>query len=282
MTPSEQERSAAARSQEATYGEGYDYDISPHIRHAAIRERLERKITDAVHEVIERRQSCEVLEVGAGHGGFTDVVLRAGGTATVTEMSKARFNYLQQRFSDQPAVRVVYDTDGSAPIRGEAQFDLILLISVIHHIPDYIDALTMLCDKALRPGGIVLTFQDPLWYPRQSTWARNLSEASYLAWRVTQGELKRGFATRWRRLRGIYDESEPSDMVEYHVVRDGVDECALLELFKARFADVELETYFSTASPLVQKVGAKRFPHNTFGIVAHGRGGQTPPTRNEG
>jgi hypothetical protein len=61
-------------------------------------------------------------------------------------------------------------------------------------------------------------------------------------------------------------------MVEYHVVRQGVDERALLELFEARFADVELDTYFSTALPLVQKVGAKYFPHNTFGIVAGGRG----------
>jgi len=271
MSSSEQERSAAARSQEAVFGEGCSYDDSPHIRHTAIRQHLERKITDAIREVIERRQSCDVLDVGAGHGHFTDAVLRAGGTATVTEMSKASFDHLKQKFSDEPAVQVLYDPDGSAPIRGGAQFDLILLISVMHHIPDYIDVLTTLCDKALRPGGIVLTFQDPLWYPRQSRWARALTVGSYLAWRVTQGELRRGFKTRWRRLRGIYDESNPSDMVEYHVVRQGVDERALLELFEARFADVELDTYFCTQSLLVQKVGAKYFPHNEFGIVARGR-----------
>jgi SAM-dependent methyltransferase len=189
---------------------------------------------------------------------------------TVTEMSKARFDHLMGRFSGVPEVRILYDTDGSAAIRDGRQYDLILLISVIHHIPDYIDAVTTLCDRALRPGGSVLTFQDPLWYPRQSRWSTTVSTTAYLAWRITQGELRRGFATRWRRIRGIYDESQPSDMVEYHVVRQGVDERALTALLEDRFAEVELETYFSTPLPLVQAIGARYFPHNTFGISARG------------
>jgi hypothetical protein len=71
-------------------------------------------------------------------------------------------------------------------------------------------------------------------------------------------------------LRRIYEESEPSDMVEYHVVRQGVDERALLDLFRAKFTDVELDTYFSTPAPMLQAMGAKYFPDNTFGILARG------------
>jgi SAM-dependent methyltransferase len=272
---SDEERpTAAARAQETEYGEGYDYAPgSPHIRHAALRELLESRIEDAIHEVLARQQSCAVLEVGAGHGTFTETVLRAGGTPTVTEMSTASSDFLTRKFSGIPEVRVIYDSDGSAFIHGETQFDLILLISVIHHIPDYVGAVSDLCDKVLRPGGIVLTFQDPLWYPRQSKLATTLSWGSYFAWRLGQGELRRGLRTRWRRLRRIYDESEPADMVEYHVVRQGVDESALLDLFRARFADVELNTYFSTNMPVLHAVGAKYFPHNTFGILARGRKG---------
>jgi SAM-dependent methyltransferase len=261
-------RSAASRAQEAVYGEEYDYDVSPHIHHTSIREQLEDKIDAAVREVLARQQSCAVLEVGAGHGNFTEVARRAGGTVTVTEMSRMRVDYLKDRFRGVPDVRIVYDPDGNAAIREGAQFDVILLISVIHHIPDYVGVITMLCDEALRPGGTVLTFQDPLWYPRQSKWSTTVNQIGYLAWRVTQGELRRGFATRWRRMRGIYDETQPSDMVEYHVVRQGVDECALMSLFEDRFAEVELDSYFSTGLPLVQKVGARYFPHNTFGILA--------------
>ena len=271
MTLNDEHRAAVARAQEIEYDEEHDYAAgSPHLRHAALRKLLQSKIADAVHEVLARQQSCAVLEVGAGHGTLTETVLRAGGTATVTEMSRASFDFLERKFSGIPEVRAIYDSDGSALLHGETQFDLILLISVIHHIPDYVGVVSDLCDKVLRPGGILLTFQDPPWYPRQSRLAMALSFGSYFAWRVGQGKLRRGLRTRWRRLRRIYDESEPSDMVEYHVVRQGVDECALLDLVRARFTDVELDTYFSTAMPGLQTIGAKYFPHNTFGILARG------------
>jgi protein-L-isoaspartate O-methyltransferase len=270
MSSNDECRSAVACAHEIEYGEGHVYEISPHIRHAALRDLVESKIDDAVREVLARQQSCAVLEVGAGHGTFTDTVLRAGGAPTVTEMSRASFDFLKRKFVGIPDVRVLYDTDGSAPMQGETQYDVILLISVIHHIPDYVGVVSALCDEALRAGGIVLVFQDPLWYPRQSRLARTLSWGSYFVWRMGRGDLRRGLKTRWRRMRHIYDESEPSDMVEYHVVRDGVDECALLDLFRARFTDVEIDTYFSTASPILQQIGARYFPHNTFGILARG------------
>jgi len=194
----------------------------------------------------------------------------AGGSPTVTEMSEASYEFLKQKFADSPNVRIIYDADGSAPLRDGARYDVILLISVIHHIPDYIEAVTSLCDEVLRPGGTVVTFQDPLWYPRQTRWALTLSWGSYFIWRVTQGEIKRGLRTRWRRFKGIYDDSEPADLVEYHVVRQGVDDYALRDLFQARFVDVKVDKYFSAISPVLQSVGSKYFPYNMFGIVAHG------------
>jgi len=46
-------------------------------------------------------------------------------------MSRASFDLLERKFSGIPEVRVIYDSDGSALLDGEYQFDLILLISVI-------------------------------------------------------------------------------------------------------------------------------------------------------
>jgi SAM-dependent methyltransferase len=278
MNLSDQKRDAVARSQDAFHSEGHDYTVgSPHLRHTALFERVNAQIHRAVTGVLERQNSCAVLEVGAGHGSFTETVLTAGGTPTVTEMSKPSYEFLTHKFRDNSDVRVVYDSDGEAAFRDGAKYDVILMISVIHHIPDYIRTLTRLCDTVLRPGGAVVAYQDPLWYPRQTRFARLLDTGSYLAWRLTQGEFRRGLKTRWRRLRGVYDDSEPSDLVEYHVVRQGVDERALQELFTARFAEVEIDTYFSTQSPLLHAVGAKYFPHNTFGIVARGRNDAVKP-----
>lgn len=268
----EEQRRAVEDSQDVSHGDGHDYIVgSPHLRHAALRQRIDERIAGVVRDVKRRQGHCTALEIGAGHGSFTDTVLAAGGSATITEMSKASADYLAEKFCDNSAVRVLYDTDGNAPFRENAQYDVILLISVIHHIPDYLDVITRLCDTVLRTGGAVVTFQDPLWYPRQTRWARALSWGSYFAWRLTQGELRRGLATRWRRLRGNYSETEPSDLVEYHVVRDGVDDSVLHDLFQERFKDVEIDRYFSTQSPRIHAIGEKHLPANTFGILAQGR-----------
>lgn len=273
MRFSDDQHRAVKQSQNTAHGDGHDYVVgSPHLRHPQLRSRIDSQISETVAGILAQKHECRVLEVGAGHGSFTDTVLTAGGTATVTEMSTASFNYLSVKFSQEPRVQVIHDIDGSAPFSGGSKYDVILLISVIHHIPDYIDTVTRLCDTTLQPGGAVLTFQDPLWYPRQSRWERMLSRAPYFIWRLTQGEFRRGIATRWRRLRGVYSETDPSDLVEYHVVRQGVDEIALYELFRERFTKVEIDRYFSTQSPQLQSICEKNFPCNTFGIAAYGRG----------
>ena len=262
---------SVAWSQEVAHGEGHDYTVgSPHLSHISLRDTIHGRIGWVLDDIVRTKGRCDVLEIGAGHGSFTESVLAAGGSATVTEMSQSSAAYLRNKFAGNPNVRVLYDADGAAPLREDVRYDVILFISVIHHIPDYIGAITALCDTVLNPGGAVVTFQDPLWYPRMSRSARVLSRGSYFAWRLTRGDVRRGLGTRWRRLRGVYSESHPSDLTEYHVMRQGVDEVALLKLFRQRFAYVDLETYFSTQSEILHEFGEDRFPPNTFGITARG------------
>ena len=205
---------AIARSQNVSHAEDHDYTTgSPHLADPSLRARLDVRIRSLVVEAIERQGSCSVLEIGAGHGSFTDTVIAAGGTPTVTEMSEASYRHLSRKFAGMDSVRAVFDPDGAALERDATRFDLILLISVIHHIPDYLHVVAGLCDDKLKPDGAILTFQDPLWYPRMTRWTRLLTTACYLLWRLTQGEFKRGLRTRLRRLRGVYDDTEPSDLV---------------------------------------------------------------------
>ena len=74
-----------------------------------------------------------------------------------------------------------------------------------------------------------------------------------------------------RRLRGVYDESIPSDMSEYHVVRDGVDEQASPPSSTCHFDTVDVHPYFSTQGGWVQEVGRRLLRPNTFGVVATDR-----------
>jgi hypothetical protein len=183
-------------------------------------------------------------------------------------MSRPSALHLQRKYADNPSVTVVFDGDGEESFRRQGQFDLVLFVSVLHHIPDYVGFVRRVTDELVRAGGAVVTYQDPLWYPRQSRMAKLTSSTCYFAWRVAQGEVRRALSTRWRRVRGQIDESNAADMVEYHVIRQGVDDYALRTLLAGSYGAVESDEYWSTQSAVLQRLGAGRFPANTFGMVA--------------
>ena len=253
--------------QEVVYDAEVDYRVgSPHLAHWKLYDQLTGILRDHVRGVAERGLPLNVLEIGAGHGGYTEPALAAGCAVTAVEMSRPSLTELTRRFGTNRGFTPVLDPDGS--LDGIAdRYSLILCVSVLHHIPDYLDFLNRALDK-LAPGGLFLTLQDPIWYARAGSRSRLLDRTGFYSWRVGQGDLLRGLATTGRRLRGSYDETNPSDMVEYHVVRDGVDEHAILDLLMPRFGAVTLLPYWSNQSAAMQRIGGRLGVHNTFGTSA--------------
>jgi SAM-dependent methyltransferase len=215
----------------------------------------------------------QVLEIGGGHGTLTEHLASFGADVTVSEISRHSAQVLIERFVDHPGVQVIHDADGEDVFGLPGDFDVILCISVLHHIPDYLEYVRRLV-PLLRPGGTFASFQDPDWYPRRRRTDAVADKGSYYAWRLTQGNLREGARTRVRRLRGYYDESLPADMTEYHVVRQGLDDKALVERLDADFATVEMTRYWSTQASALQRLGEKLQWHNTFGVVATGHLGR--------
>jgi phospholipid N-methyltransferase len=256
--------------QELEHGVGHDYASgSPHIRHYRIRDWIVETLFAVVGDIADRKGSCRVVEIGAGHGTFTDHLLAAGADVVVTEMSEPSAQVLRARFRHNCNVTVVHDPDGQVALRGEP-VDAVVCISVLHHIPDYLRTVDELVHR-ISSGGAFVSYQDPLWYPRRSRPSMIADRGAYFLWRLGQGNLGRGFATRLRRARKLYDESNPADMVEYHVVRKGVDEIALARLLGESFDTVRIERYWSTQSGLFQGAGQKIGLKTTFGLIARGR-----------
>jgi ubiquinone/menaquinone biosynthesis C-methylase UbiE len=193
-----------------------------------------------------------------------------GAEVTITEMSRPSLELLRARYAHNPRVTLTHDADGEAIFRSDATYDLVLCVSVLHHIPDY-ERFVRRAVEVIEPGGAFASFQDPLWYPRRRASDLRFEKALYFAWRLRQGELRRGVATRVRRVRGIYDDANPADMVEYHVVRQGVDEELLMEIMRSHFADVALWRYFSTQGRWLQRLGERIGRPTTFGLIATDR-----------
>lgn len=261
--------------QELAYAEGHDYrSESPHLNHPQLYGRLLAQLRETLRGLEGRGLPLTVLDVGAGDGAFVEPLLAYGCEITATEMSRPSIARLEELYRRSPQFEVAFDGDGSLAPLGTRRFSLILFASVLHHIPDYVAALESAVSKHLLPGGVLMSLQDPLWYPSLSRGVHAFSEVAFLSWRLTQGNLMRGVRSRARRLRNAYSENEPSDMVEYHVVRKGVDQTAISSLLQAHFEDVEVVRYWSAHAPFWQRVGERLPVHNTFAIAAENYDGR--------
>jgi len=250
---------------------GHNYDIgSPHLTHLRLRNWMVSTLRDLVAEQFRTKGAVRVLEIGAGHGAFTDHLLATGAHVTMTEMSRASADLLDERYRHNPAARVVFDPDGHAARDLGNSFDLVCAISVLHHIPDYLAAV---CEwlRVIDAGGTFASFADPLWYPGRGRGSLLADRGAYFAWRLGRGERLAGARARLRRARGQYEDDNVRDMVEYHVVRQGCDEQALADLLRPEFDVVEILPYWSTQSAVFQAAG-RRLPLATdFGLVARDR-----------
>ena len=258
-----------AKLQEADYGAGRDYAYgSPHLTHPQLTARIEEQLRALVADLVEEHGRCRVVEVGAGHGTFTETLLAAGASVAVTEMSAPSSAVLTEKFAGNTDVTVVHDPDGTAAADlVAAGCEALVYVSVLHHIPDYLKAVDELIAE-MPAGSAFYSTMDPTWYPARTRATHLAEQGSYLAWRIAQGNLRRGLVTRWRRLRHGYVESEPSDMVEFHTVRQGVDQHALANLLETHFEDVELDEFWSTQGRFFQRLGERTSLACTFGITA--------------
>jgi phospholipid N-methyltransferase len=259
------------RIQELWHSASHDYCAgAPHLTNRKLHGQLVSEAITALADVVARHLPRTVLEIGAGDGAFTEPILAAGFHTTATEMSRASVTQLKKRFALNPAFCAEFDPDGSLRVLGEQRFGLIFYTAVLHHIPDYISALVSTIRDHLLEGGALASFQDPMWYPAQP-WQDWLADnTSYFIWRLGQGGYLRGGKTRLRRALGILSETEPADMVEYHVVRSGVDQTKILKVANSVFESVRLIPYWSTQSALLQTAGERLGLKNTFAIVALG------------
>ena len=87
---------------------------------------------------------------------------------------------------------------------------------------------------------------------------RRIQRAAILShdvWRIGHGDVMGGIRRRLRQMRGIYFADSIADNVEYHNVRNGVDQELLLEHFNRRFERALVVEYWSTESALFQWLG---------------------------
>jgi SAM-dependent methyltransferase len=111
-----------------------------------------------IFELIEPYLGDEVLEVGAGHGTFTEMLARRAKRVVASDISERCVGRLRDRFSGEESVEILHGSIDSAAAHGP--FDSVILINVLEHIEDDDGALRELADSLLKPAGRTV-----LWVP---------------------------------------------------------------------------------------------------------------------
>ncbi len=241
---------------------------SPHLKHLSIRQLYARLVLRVFTTAKRYSAAPRVLDVGAGDGSATLPFLELGARVTAVDMSESQLAVLAKRcrlFNDRLEVR--YGAIDEVIRQMEDRYDIVVMNSFLHHVPDYLGTISEAL-SVLHPNGQFFSFQDPLRYDTLRSGTMIFSELAYFSWRAFQGDYVRGLKTRFRRIRGTYIPGSVEDDAEYHVTRNGVDQHAIAGCMESSGFSWEIIPYFSTQSRMFQAIGEFLCIENTFGIVA--------------
>lgn len=242
---------------------------APHLKHMILR-KLYAELAVRVYDYSKRFTNIpRVLDLGAGEGTTTLRFLELGARVTAVDISENQLEILKNRCSFfnkrlniycQDAEEFLSSNDGKC-------YDIIVVSSFLHHIPDYLGLVRKII--ALLPSqGQFFSFQDPLRYDSVSRFTRAFSDTAYFFWRIFQGDIVNGIKRRVRRACGIYLDYCESDNAEYHVVRNGVDQNAISVLLDEEGFLCEIIPYFSAQNLIFQSMGCLLKFKNTFAVLA--------------
>jgi hypothetical protein len=209
--------------------------------------------------------------MGAGDGTLALPCLALGAEVLAADASAELLNGLEEAAAEYRGQLTTMHGDIFHILeeleRRDCQFDVVGASSFLHHIPDYLK-LCRCAAGMLRRNAVFFTFQDPLRYDTLSRFTYFFDRISYFGWRLFQGGYLKGLRTRLRRMRGHYRGDLPEDMTEYHVVRNGVDQSALVACLESFGFECRVRSYWSTQSRFFQWAGEVLHLANTFGILA--------------
>ncbi|OGL66801.1 hypothetical protein A3B21_00150 [Candidatus Uhrbacteria bacterium RIFCSPLOWO2_01_FULL_47_24] len=244
---------------------------APHVKHSSLLDMYMRLAKDCYNEALRYSSPPKVLDLGAGDGSATIPFLEMGAEVTAVDIAEDQLKLLQRKSSPYGNKLHVRCGDALEVMKSmqhtQQHFNIITANSFLHHIPDYLGFIRFAAN-ILGPHGQFLSFQDPLRYDSLGKLTYAFSTGTYFCWRILQGDILAGMKRRLRRNKGFYLEDSIEDNVEYHVVRNGVDQDAIQTLFNGMGFNCRIIRYFSTQSSGWQRVGSVLGVKNSFGVIA--------------
>jgi ubiquinone/menaquinone biosynthesis C-methylase UbiE len=121
------------------------------------------------------------LDIGAGTGNLTGKLLQLGYKVTATDISPEMCTILKKKYRAYlPNQLRIVNSPIEELVFSIGEFDLIATYSVLHHLPDYVEALKTLT-KYLKIGGVIYIDHEasPSYWKNEPSFLANLVKGLY-------------------------------------------------------------------------------------------------------
>lgn len=105
-------------------------------------------------------KNARILEIGAGTGNLTQKLVQKGfKNITCIDISSEMLKIMKRKINSENISTIVTDVDYFLH-KNKFNYDIILISSVLHHLPDYENTLNDL-KKVLRSNGVIYITHEP-------------------------------------------------------------------------------------------------------------------------
>jgi len=107
-----------------------------------------------LRKIVKLASGKKACDLGCGTGNVTRRLLRAGCDVTAVDLSEAMLAQLRKHLGTENSLKVFCNNIDQFLVETQERYDIITINAVLHHMPDYINTISVAL-KHLSAGGVI-------------------------------------------------------------------------------------------------------------------------------
>ncbi len=210
------------------------------------------------------------LDLGAGTGNITLMLLERGVATTAVDISEGMLERLAEKARGVGKLEVMCGAaDGLLEEMASAgrTFDIVTGCSFLHHLPDYLHTVE-LAGRVVKDGGFLYFAHEPMLNDTVTDLSRRMQWIDFKLWRLK---------THVKRLVGAEAPDDvywsPDCLADYWDLKEGCDQRRIAEVMEAAGLKTDVRLYDSKRSRALNSICRLMGTKTLFAVIGCGRHG---------
>jgi len=235
--------------------------------------RIQCLLKKTVHQIKKTVNSPIFLDYGCGTGNISMKLLKLGVEVVAADISSKSLEKLKHKSNNNPNLKIVHLKSSTNEVISTEFFDCVIIYSVLHHIPDYIDELKNIAQN-IKAGGLLIIDHEasPHYWPPSTiyleykkkinqklgfkkkwfSFINNLFDFRFLIWKIRTSIFQQSPPGRegdihvhkydhieWDKIEKIFENSfSMEETVDYLICRETDDNPTLWENYNDKCVDM--------------------------------------------